>query len=56
MLRNLRSGVKTHLNMFIERPQVEAWANHLGMELKGFDFGPPHGGRGQTVAMMKKSG
>jgi SAM-dependent methyltransferase len=53
MIDGARRGEKTHLNMFIERPQIEAWASHLGMEIMGYEFGVPHSGYGQTVTMLK---
>lgn len=42
------------LNMFTERSQIEAWAKHLDMGVLGYDFGLPHEGDGQTVAMLAK--
>ena len=54
MIDQVRRGDKAHLNMFIERPQIEAWASHLGMEIQGYEFGRPHSGDGQTVAMLKR--
>jgi hypothetical protein len=54
MLRNMRAGMKTHLNMFMERPQIQEWSEHLGMELKGFDLNQHRQGRGQTIAVLVK--
>jgi ubiquinone/menaquinone biosynthesis C-methylase UbiE len=55
MLRNRKAGTKTHLNMFMERPQIEEWCKHLGIELKGFDLSEHRHGRGQTVAVLVKA-
>jgi len=54
MIDQVRRREKTHLNMFIERPQIEAWASHLGMEIMGYEFGVPHLGHGQTVTMLRR--
>jgi ubiquinone/menaquinone biosynthesis C-methylase UbiE len=54
MLSDVKAGHKTHLNMFFERPQIETWAKRLDLGLMGFDFGPPHDGHGQTVAVLRK--
>ena len=55
MVNNLKGSRHTpHLNMFMERIQIEAWASHLSMSLCGFEFGDPHTGFGQTVAMLQK--
>ena len=53
MIAHARQGYKTHLNMFIERPQIEAWAAHLGMEIMGYEFGLPHSGEG-TVTILRR--
>jgi ubiquinone/menaquinone biosynthesis C-methylase UbiE len=54
MLSSAKAGHKTHLNMFIERTQIEAWAKRLDLDLLGYDFAPPHDGHGQTVAVLRK--
>jgi ubiquinone/menaquinone biosynthesis C-methylase UbiE len=33
MVANYANPLKPHLNMFIERPMLEAWASHLGLRL-----------------------
>jgi ubiquinone/menaquinone biosynthesis C-methylase UbiE len=53
MIGNAKTKTRTHLNMIIERSQIQAWADHLGFEVLGYDFGPPHGGHGQTVTVLK---
>jgi hypothetical protein len=53
MLRDVKVGHKNHLKMFIERPQIEAWAARLGLRVLGFNFGPPHDGHGETVAVLR---
>lgn len=45
---------KDHLNMFIERPQVLAWARHLELDVMSFDLGGEHSGQGQTVVLLRK--
>jgi ubiquinone/menaquinone biosynthesis C-methylase UbiE len=40
---------KPHMNMFIERPMIEAWAEHIGLML---DLLPPSSG--QSIAFMRK--
>jgi SAM-dependent methyltransferase len=56
MVKHRRAANTGHLNMFTERPQIEAWATHLGMHLVGFDLGPPHDGFGQCVTAFTKPG
>lgn len=53
MLLNLRVGNKQVINMFIERPQIQTWAQHLDMTIESFNPGPSIG---QTVAVMRKPG
>src|SRR5262249_38048332 len=45
------NGTPDILVMYIERPQIQAWAAHLGLEVAGFDVGPPIG---QSVVMLRK--
>jgi ubiquinone/menaquinone biosynthesis C-methylase UbiE len=54
MLSSRRAGHKSHLNMFIERPQIETWVKRLDLGLLGYDWGPPHDGHGETVAVLRK--
>lgn len=32
-VRESRNGTRTHLNVFIERPAITAWADHLGFDI-----------------------
>lgn len=53
MVDRAEAGVKDdQLNMFTERPQIEAWARHLDMDVVSYDLGLPHQGDGQTVAVF----
>jgi ubiquinone/menaquinone biosynthesis C-methylase UbiE len=53
MVDRAAAGFKDdQLNMFTERPQIEAWAHRLEMDLLGYDFGLPHQGDGQTVVVL----
>lgn len=54
MVKHRKNGNEGHLNMFIERAQIDAWSKHLGMQVVGFDFGLLHDGHGQTVAVLNK--
>jgi SAM-dependent methyltransferase len=45
------SGTPDMLVMYIERPQIKVWATHLGLEIAGFNIGPPVG---QSVVMLRK--
>lgn len=54
MTNNLREGRgQPHLNMFIERNQIQTWAEHLGLTIESFDKGPIHTGFGQTVVVLR---
>ncbi|WP_191554897.1 class I SAM-dependent methyltransferase [Brevundimonas aurantiaca] len=54
MVSRARDGVKDdQLNMFTERSQIECWARHLGLAILGYDYGLPHTGDGQTVAVLE---
>jgi SAM-dependent methyltransferase len=55
MVSNRRGQVsfKHHLNMLIERPMIEAWAQNLDMEIISSDYGRSYG-LGQSVAILKK--
>jgi hypothetical protein len=45
------NGTPDMLVMYIERPQIKAWAAHLGLEIAGFDIGPAVG---QSVVMLRR--
>jgi ubiquinone/menaquinone biosynthesis C-methylase UbiE len=51
MLHHQRNGTRTHLNMFLERPAIEAFAQALGLRVEVFMFGPP---LGQSIALLRK--
>lgn len=54
MVDRARAGVKDdQLNMFTERSQIELWARRLGLTVMGYDYGLPHTGDGQTVAVLE---
>ena len=56
MVNRAVAGVKDdQLNMFTERSQIEEWSRRLGMNVIGYDFGLPHDGDGQTVAVLEKN-
>ncbi|WAC60326.1 class I SAM-dependent methyltransferase [Brevundimonas sp. SL130] len=53
MVDRAESGVKDdQLNMITERPQIEAWAQRLDMDVVSYDLGLPHQGDGQTVVVF----
>lgn len=41
----------SELTMFIERPQIESWADHLGFQIQAYNPGPP---LGQTVVVLTR--
>lgn len=53
MVDRAEAGIKDdQLNMITERPQIEAWARRLDMEVVSYEFGLPHQGDGQTVVLL----
>jgi SAM-dependent methyltransferase len=53
MVDRAEGGIKDdQLNMLTERPQIEAWARHLDMDVVSYDLGLPHRGDGQTVVVL----
>ena len=54
MVDHKRAGNRGHLNMFIERAQIEAWAAHLGLQIATLESVSLQDGRSQSVAVLRK--